>query len=102
MGYVTVAPASEAPGDGELEAFDANGTAVAVANVEGQLHGFSDTCTHAECSLAEGDLEDHQVVCPCHGGAFDVTTGEVLAFPPKRNVATFAVRISGDELQIDV
>lgn len=102
MGYVTVASATEAPDEGELELFDVNGTPVTVANVEGQLHGFSDTCSHAECSLAEGELEENQVVCPCHGGSFDVTTGEVMAFPPKQKIATFPVRIDGDELQIDV
>lgn len=102
MAYVTVAPASEVPDDGELARFEANGTPVAVANVGGQLYGFSDTCTHAQCSLADGELEDDQVVCPCHGGTFDVATGEVVAPPPIHDVATFPVRVEGDEVQIDV
>lgn len=35
-------------------------------------------------------------------GAFDVTTGEVVASSPERHVATFAVRLDGGELHLDV
>ena len=39
---------------------------------------FDDTCTHEECSLAEGELDGAVIVCPCHGSEFDVRTGDVL------------------------
>ena len=55
------------------------GTQVAIANVDGVFYAFGDNCTHAQCSLAEGDLEGTSVFCPCHGSVFDVTTGAVLA-----------------------
>ena len=51
--------------EGEMRAFDVHGTKIAVANVEGAFHAFDDTCTHMACSLAEGDLEERTVICPC-------------------------------------
>jgi nitrite reductase/ring-hydroxylating ferredoxin subunit len=69
--YVAVSGAGDL-GEGEMRAFDVRGTQIAVANVGGVFHAFDDTCTHVACSLAEGDLEETTVICPCHGSEFDV------------------------------
>src|SRR5215211_474961 len=86
--------------EGEMRAFDVEGTRVAVANIAGSFHAFDDTCTHRQCSLAEGDLEDTTVICPCHGSEFDVRSGEVLQGPAREPVETYETRIEGDSLQI--
>jgi len=65
-------------GSGRMVAFDVDGTPVAVANVDGRLLTFDDTCTHRGCSLATGDLDGATVTSPCHGSQFDVTSGAVL------------------------
>ena len=62
-------------------AVDTDGTAVAVAIVDGELHAFEDTCPHAGCSLAEGSLDGNTIVCPCHLARFDITTGAALEGP---------------------
>jgi catalase len=59
---------------------------IAVANVEGVLYAFEDTCTHRGCSLSQGTLDGTTVTCPCHGSQFDVTTGEVRRGPATRPV----------------
>ncbi len=83
---------------GEMRVFDVGGTSVNIANADGRLYGFDDTCTHAGCSLAEGDLEGTTVTCACHGSQFDVTTGDVLRGPATRPVRSRAVRIEDDQL----
>ena len=55
--FVPVARA-DALEEGDMRAFDVRGTRIAVANTAGTFHAFDDTCTHRQCSLAEGDLED--------------------------------------------
>src|SRR5215217_9062663 len=85
---------------GEMQAFDVGGTQIAVANVAGTFYAFGDTCTHLQCSLAEGDLEETTVTCPCHGSEFDVTSGEVLAPPAREPVETYEVRVEGSNLEI--
>jgi nitrite reductase/ring-hydroxylating ferredoxin subunit len=67
---------------------------VAVAMLAGELHAFDDTCPHAGCSLAEGELDGHTVVCPCHMATFDVTTGEVADGPAPYGVTTWAVAVA--------
>lgn len=88
--------------DGEVASFDVGDETVAVANVGGSLHAFGDICTHAQCSLAEGELEGSTVTCPCHGSQFDVTTGAVLNPPATQPVPVFAVRLEGDDIQVEI
>ena len=75
---------------------------VAVANVDGEYFAFADTCTHQGCSLSTGRLDGSNVVCPCHGSTFDVTTGEVVSGPAARPVETYRVTVAGDKLEIDI
>ncbi len=86
--------------EGDMRAFDVRGTKIAVANVAGEFHAFGDTCTHLGCSLAEGDLEETTVTCPCHGSEFDVISGEVLRGPARVPVGSFEVQVEGGNLEI--
>lgn len=97
--FVVVAGANEL-GEGEMRAFEVRGTKVAVANAGGTFHAFDDTCTHLQCSLAEGDLEETTVICPCHGSEFDVRSGEVLQGPAREPVETYETRIEGGSLEV--
>ena len=97
--FVAVASADDLE-EGEMRAFDVGGVKIAVANVAGTFHAFGDTCTHLQCSLAEGDLEETTVICPCHGSEFDVTSGEVLRGPAREPVGSYEVRTEGESLEI--
>ena len=97
--FVTVGKVADVP-EGEMRAYDVGERMVAVANVDGDLWGFDDVCTHRGCSLAEGELEGNIVICSCHGSEFDVTSGEVLGGPATEDVDTFEVKAEGDDLQV--
>lgn len=76
---------------------------VAVYRVDGEFFATSDSCTHEEWSLGEdGDLDGHQIICCLHQAAFDVRTGEVTAPPATEPLKTFPVRITDDEVWVDV
>ena len=83
---------------GTMQVFTISGTKVAVANADGHLYAFDDTCTHLGCSLAKGKLEGTTVTCPCHGSQFDVTTGAVIRGPAKQPVHSRAVHAKGEDL----
>jgi nitrite reductase/ring-hydroxylating ferredoxin subunit len=98
--FVRVAGANEL-GEGEMRMIEARGTKIAVANVGGAFHAFDDICTHMGCSLAEGDLEETTVICPCHGSEFDVRSGEVLQGPAREPVETYETRVEGGNLEVE-
>jgi nitrite reductase/ring-hydroxylating ferredoxin subunit/hemerythrin-like domain-containing protein len=89
------------PGDGEMVTVDADGTAVAVTVVDGQIRAFEDTCPHAGCSLADGDLEGNVVLCLCHLARFDITTGAVLEGPIRSGIRIWAARVTDGTLELE-
>ena len=84
--------------DGKMRVFDVSGTNVNVSNAGGHLYAFDDTCTHAECSLAEGELDGTTVTCACHGSQFDVTSGAVLRGPALLPLRSRTVQVEGPDL----
>ena len=80
-----------------------DGIPVAVVRDEsGDVHAIGDTCTHAEVSLSEGEVEDCAIECWLHGSMFDLRTGEPLALPAIRPVPVYPVSIDGDQVLVDV
>lgn len=66
---------------------------ISVWNVDGVVYAIDDTCSHAEASLADGDLEGCLVECPFHMAQFDLRTGEPQGLPATIPVRTHAVEI---------
>jgi 3-phenylpropionate/trans-cinnamate dioxygenase ferredoxin subunit len=66
---------------------------IAVFNVDGVFYAIDDTCSHADASLSEGDLEGHLVECPWHVSRFDRRTGRPCSLPASKPVRTHAVEI---------
>ncbi len=64
------------------------------------MHAIDDTCTHADVSLSEGEVDGRTIECWLHGSRFDLVTGEPTGLPATRPVAVHAVTIddSGDVL----
>ena len=66
------------------------------------VFAVGDTCTHADVSLSEGDVEDGGVECWLHGSRFDLKTGQPSGLPANRPVPTYSVTIEGDDVLVDV
>ncbi len=101
MAYVKVAAISEIA-LGQAKQIKIGGKTLALFNVDGVFHAIDDTCPHRGASLAEGELEGNQVVCPWHAAAFDVTCGAHLSPPARSDVASYKVQIVGEEIQVDI
>lgn len=55
---------------------DADLGVVVTQPTEGEFKGFSSTCTHQGCTVAE--VTDGTINCPCHGSRFSVEDGGVV------------------------
>jgi nitrite reductase/ring-hydroxylating ferredoxin subunit len=87
---------------GTVKHAEIDGTAIAVANVDGEFFAIESACTHVGGPLAEGELEGSVLVCPWHGGRFDVRTGQVQRPPPRAAARTFPVTVQGDAIYVEV
>lgn len=99
--YITVARIGDVQ-KGHVKTFAVNGHHIALCNVEGTYFATQDLCTHDGGPLGEGELWDHEIECPRHGGRFDVRTGQVTALPPIFPIKTFPVRVQGEEIQVAI
>lgn len=101
MPIVTAAQVQDIP-EGSGLCVDVDGKAIAIFNVGGNFYAIDDTCTHAEASLAEGELEGTTVTCPWHAASFDITSGEALTPPAFEGVCTYKVHVDGDSVQVEI
>lgn len=67
---------------------------------DGTVHAIDDTCTHANVSLSEGEVDGCFIECWLHGSRFDVRTGEPDCPPATEPVAVHTVTIEGDDVLV--
>lgn len=72
---------------------DIAGHRLAVFRIEDDVYVIGDRCSHAEASLAEGEVFGLDVECPRHGSEFNLQTGEPGSLPATRPVPTYAVKV---------
>ncbi len=59
---------------------------------EGTLVAYGQECTHLSCAVVPR-LERGELHCPCHVGAFDLTTGRPIAGPPRRPLPRIVLEV---------
>ena len=95
-----VAKASDIPVGGSL-IVRLEDVPVAVFHLADGWYAIEDICTHDGGPVAEGRLDGTVIECPRHGATFDVRTGAALTFPAVSPVPTYAVRVVGDDVQVE-
>jgi 3-phenylpropionate/trans-cinnamate dioxygenase ferredoxin subunit len=97
--YVTVANVDELP-NGERILIDIDGEPIAVFNIAGQYFAIMDVCSHDDGPVAEGELNEFEIICPRHGAHFDVRDGKALTLPAVVDIPAYPVRVEGDAIQL--
>jgi nitrite reductase (NADH) small subunit len=99
--WVRLCGVGEAPAEGQVMEAEAQGVAVCLARLNGELSALDNWCPHRRGPLGQGWIESQSVVCPWHSWAFNLKTGQ--ADPPERDrVDVFPLRIEGEDVQIDL
>ena len=99
--FVKVARKSELPeSDGTY--VEVEGKGIALFNLGGEIYALDNACTHVGGPLSQGRVEEGAFYCPWHGSRFDIRTGEVRMFPAREDVATYEVRVTGNDVEVEV
>ena len=98
---VTIANVDDIP-PGHAARIEIDDVPIAIFNCNGTFYAVDDTCSHAEASLSEGELDVDfcTVECPLHGSAFDLRTGEPTALPAVVPVRVHQVVIENGVIRI--
>jgi nitrite reductase/ring-hydroxylating ferredoxin subunit/uncharacterized membrane protein len=84
--------------DGELRErqpvrVDAAGRSVLLVRSGGTIHALGEECAHLGGPLSEGWLRGDTVVCPWHGSAYELATGQVRSGPATCPLPTLETRV---------
>jgi 3-phenylpropionate/trans-cinnamate dioxygenase ferredoxin subunit len=88
--------------DDSAVGLEIDGVPVCLAKTQGQVYAVNDICSHADVNLSDGDVEAGTVECWLHGSRFDLRTGAPTGLPANRPVATYPVKIDGDDLYVAI
>lgn len=99
--FIPVVAVDELP-PGERLFLEIDERQIVVFNIAGELFAIADLCSHDNGPLGEGDLEDHEIICPRHGARFSVTDGRVLALPAVEDIPAYPVRVADGQIEVGI
>lgn len=100
-GPVTVCRVDELAPD-SARRFDVDGHRLAVIRLGDDVHVIGDRCSHADYSLAEGEVDpgERTIECWKHGSTFSIETGQPGTLPAIKPVPVYEVTIDGGEVKV--
>ncbi len=101
MARVQIAPLADFPNESGLR-IEVGDHRVAMFRVGDDIYAIGDKCSHAEASLAEGEVFDGEVECPRHGASFSLTGGEALTLPATSPVPVYKVDVEDDVVYLTI
>lgn len=75
---------------------------IALVRIDHDFYAIGDTCSHADYSLSEGEVDPDtlQIECWKHGSCFSLKTGEPDSLPATRPVPSYEVRVDDDQVYV--
>lgn len=89
---------------GAARRFDVGEHRIAVVRIGDDFYALGDRCSHADYSLAEGEIweDELELECPKHGSTFKLEDGSPTCLPATRPVPVYRVRVDGDDVLVDL
>ena len=99
-----MAPAAEFPPGSTKLVTVGPATFVGVYNCNGTLYAIEDRCSHDDGPLCEGDWDQEtcMVICPRHGSAFELATGQPRSLPAYLPVEVYPVTVVDGMIRVEV
>jgi 3-phenylpropionate/trans-cinnamate dioxygenase ferredoxin subunit len=89
---------------GTAQRVEVDGHRIAVVRLGDDFYAIGDRCSHADFSLAEGEVIDElkEIECWKHGSTFSLTTGEPQSLPAVKPVPVYGVSVEGDDVMVEL
>jgi nitrite reductase (NADH) small subunit len=100
MAFVRVGSASQLPSGGVIEV-EIGADVYAICHAGNEFYALDGICPHSGGPMGHGALHGTTLVCPWHAWEYDCRTG-LNDFAAGAALATFPVKIEGDDILVDV
>lgn len=91
---------SEVPNFGK-KVVSISGKEILLINIKGTVFAVENECPHQGSPLGAAIVKDGHLSCPRHGYRFNLTDGK-CAEHPECVLATYPVRLEGDDILVDL
>jgi 3-phenylpropionate/trans-cinnamate dioxygenase ferredoxin subunit len=87
---------------GSARRFEIGNHRICLVRVEDDFYAIGDRCSHADFSLADGEVypEEREIECWKHGSTFSLIDGKPQSLPATKPVPTYEVRVEGDDVMV--
>jgi 3-phenylpropionate/trans-cinnamate dioxygenase ferredoxin subunit len=99
--YVEIAPADQLP-EGERLFLDVESRQIVIFNLAGKLFAIGDVCSHDNGPVGDGEITGDEIICPRHGGRFDIRTGKATSLPAVVDIPSYPVKVEGGMILLGV
>jgi 3-phenylpropionate/trans-cinnamate dioxygenase ferredoxin subunit len=84
--------------------FDVGKHKICVVRIDDDVYAIGDTCTHADVSLSEGEVDpgDKHIECWKHGSRFSLETGQPDTLPAVKPVPVYDVKVEDGDVMVTV
>jgi len=84
--------------------FDVGSHRIALVRFDDDFYAIGDTCSHADFSLSEGEVnvEERTLDCWKHGSQFSVDDGTPISLPATRPVPVYTVAVEDGAVYVTV
>ena len=86
----------------KVQVGDSEDNYILISCVEGKYYATGGKCSHYGGPLQMGFLDGHSLICPLHGAAFDVRTGECIQAPGLDSIPTYPVSLQVGQLVVHI
>ena len=89
---------------GTARRFDLGRHRICLVRIGDDFYAIGDTCSHADYSLAEGDVwpDEREIECWKHGSTFSLLTGEPQTLPATLPVPVYDVSVEDGDVIVRV
>jgi len=82
--------------------FEVNGTGIAICRFRDEYFAIENRCSHALSTFDEGRMRGYRIMCPLHGGTFDIRDGSCTGLPATKAIRSFPVRIVDGMIEVAI
>jgi len=89
---------------GAARRFDIGDHRIALVRIDDDFYAIGDRCTHADFSLAEGEVmcDEREIECWKHGSTFSLVDGKPQSLPATKPVPVYDVVIEDDNVVVEI
>jgi 3-phenylpropionate/trans-cinnamate dioxygenase ferredoxin subunit len=87
---------------GTAKRFEIGKHQICLVRIGDRFHGIGDRCSHADFSLADGEVypDECEIECWKHGSTFSLVDGKPQSLPATKPVPVYEVRVEGDDVLV--